>query len=64
MADKKNTNPIKNNVVSMEGMTLRPLNEGLNFKVRVLPQNKDDYTSRIDKGDSQPPKPQPPSAVK
>ncbi|URL02522.1 hypothetical protein L4F91_02665 [Avibacterium sp. 20-126] len=54
MADKKNTNPIKNNVVSMEGITLRPLNEGLNFKVRVSPQ----------KGDSHPPKPQPPSAVK
>lgn len=64
MADKKNTNPIKNNVVSMEGITLRPLNEGLNFKLRASSQNTDDYTSRVHKRDSQPPKPKPPSPVK
>lgn len=64
MADEKNTNPIKNDVVSLEGRTLRTLNEGLNFKLRASPQNRDDYTSRMHKGDSKPPKPPSPSPVK
>ncbi|QLB12916.1 hypothetical protein EV697_102412 [Bisgaardia hudsonensis] len=64
MSDEKKTNTItNNNTVSMEGITIL-INEGLNFKSKVLSKNKDDYTRRINKGDSKPIKPQPPSSLK
>lgn len=64
MTDEKNTNPIKNDTVSMEGITLHHLNEGLNAKPKTSSQNRDDYTSRVSKGDSKPAEPQPPSPIK